>query len=164
MVRMPIATARWASSAALIGAFSRRSRASRMSRSGSRTTSSPDIGGQYLADHRKVLLGHATLVLFLEAGPEVVQRYEVGFLEAVRDPRDGEELPGELDRVGLGLAAVLLAVGNEDAFDEVGIEQLAKRGQLVNANADPHSLSDEGLDLGLTQSDGADLSPFPALA
>ena len=82
----------------------------------------------------------------------------------MRDPRDGEELPGELDRVGLGLAAVLLAIGSEDAFDEVGIEQLAKRGQLVNAYADPHSLSDEGLDLGLSSSDGADLSPVPALA
>ena len=92
-------------------------------------------------------------------GPKVIEALRGRLRRDSRsDPRDREELPGELDRVGLGLAAVLLAVelrGRARRGRDRGAARARSARQRARRSAQPGGRRP---DLGLAGPDGAGLA------
>ena len=70
--------------------------------------------------------------------PDLVEAFKCGLVQAACLAGHSQHLPAEVDGDGLRLIAILLPIGVDDQFDDVGVEQRGQRGQAVYRHAEPN--------------------------
>ena len=125
-VRIATATASCAETAALIGAWSLAERACCMRTFGSETTSLQTPSVSTCRTNCKFFGVKPSSAMLFQSRSHLVETVKCGLVQATCLAGHSQQFPAEVDGGGLRLIAILLPIGVDDPFDDIGVEE---RGQ-----------------------------------